>query len=52
MAMKEHMILLDKMTDQFGWIEDGTCRQHRLEELRLSPIETDSDYRTNPFTFG
>jgi len=33
MAMKEHMILLDEMTQRFWWIEDEDCNQNKLKEL-------------------
>jgi hypothetical protein len=35
MAMKERMILINKVTDQFGWLEDEKCDGNRLAKLRV-----------------
>ncbi|KAG0589408.1 hypothetical protein KC19_1G018900 [Ceratodon purpureus] len=34
MTMKERMILMDKTTDRFGWVDDEKCEQNRLAKLR------------------
>lgn len=49
--MKEHLILIDKMTDQFGWIDDEKCEQHRLVKLRVTASDRVSNYKCNPFTY-
>lgn len=35
MAMKERMILINKVTDKFGWLEDEKCDRNRLAKLRV-----------------
>lgn len=50
--MKEHIILLDNMADRLGWLEDRDCHQQRLEELKKERVQTDSPYKSNPFTYG
>ena len=50
MAMKEHIILMDMITDQFAWLKDETCERNRLVGLRVTTKDHVSGFKCNPFS--